>query len=60
MMRPTKKYYFSRTENAAVYADNEEEARLELASLYDNSEDFILNNVVAGIDVDGVFVPEKQ
>jgi len=43
-MKMTKKYYFSRKENAAIYADDEEMARLHLAQIYGDSEDFILDD----------------
>lgn len=59
MMRAIRKYYFSRKEAAAVLSDNEEEARLVLAQHYESSEDFILDNVIEGVEVDGVFTPTK-
>jgi hypothetical protein len=55
-MKMTKKYYFSRKESAAVHADNEEEAWLQLAQLYESSEDFILDDVFDVIETEpGVF-----
>jgi hypothetical protein len=55
-MKMTKKYYFSRKENATIHADNEEEARLELAQLYESSEDFILDDVMDIIEIEpGVY-----
>ena len=50
-MKMTKKYYFSRKESAAIHADNEEEARLQLAQIYDASEDFILDDVMDVIEL---------
>jgi len=37
-----KKYYFSRNERAAVFAETEEDARLQLG---EDSEEFILDDV---------------
>lgn len=50
-MKMTKKYYFSRKESASVYADNEEEARLELAQIYAESESFILDDVMDVVEL---------
>jgi len=50
-MKMTKKYYFSRKENAAIYADDEEMARLHLAQIYGDSEDFILDDVMDVIEL---------
>lgn len=55
-MKITKKYYFSRKESAAVHADNEEEARLQLAQLFADSESFILDDVMDVLETEpGVF-----
>jgi hypothetical protein len=50
-MKMTKKYYFSRKETANVIADSEEEARIELATIYAESEDFILDDVMDLIEL---------
>lgn len=55
MMTPTRKYYFSRVEQATVYAKDEDEAREQLKQHYTETEDFVLDDVIEGIDIDGVF-----
>lgn len=54
-MKMSKKYYFSRKEAVAIHADNEEEARLQLGQIYEDSESFILDDVMDVIEVDGTF-----
>lgn len=51
-MKTTRKYYFSRKESAAIYADNEEEARLQLGQIYEDSESFILDDVMDVIETE--------
>lgn len=47
-----QKFYFSRVEKTAVFAEDEEEARLQLADLYQESEDFVLDDVRPAIEVE--------
>lgn len=40
-----KKYYFSRVQHVAIFAEAEEDARLQLGQDIVDSEDFILDDV---------------
>lgn len=60
MMIPVTKFYFSRRETVNIYAKDEEEARSKLADLFVHSEDFTLDDVKVGIEIDGVFHGESR